>query len=51
VTDEPALIEMAIANLVLDLTLLGDRKGLDVAPIVEQLTDRLAPVEALMAGG
>lgn len=49
VTDEPALIEMAIANLVLDLTLLGERKGVEVAPIVEQLTDRLAPVEALMA--
>ncbi len=48
VTDEPALIEIAIANLVLDLTLLGERKGVEVAPIVAQLTDRLAPVEALM---
>ncbi|MGE0323230.1 MAG: TrmB family transcriptional regulator [Polyangiaceae bacterium] len=47
VTDEPALVEMAVSNLVLDITLLGQRKGLDVSEVVTHLTKMLAPVEEL----
>lgn len=53
VTDEPALVEMAVSNLVLDITLLGQRKQLDVSEVVSHLTQMLAPVEQLarMLGG
>lgn len=47
VTDEPALVEMAVSNLVLDITLLGQRKELDVSEVVTHLTKMLAPVEEL----
>ncbi len=50
VTDEPSLIEMACNNLVLDLTLFGERLGADVSTVVAELSDRLAPVEQLLAG-
>lgn len=46
-TEEPALIEMAVANLVLDITLLGQRRALDTSAIVTRLTRLLAPVEEL----
>lgn len=49
VTDEPSLIEMARNNLVLDLTLYGERLGVDVSAVVAELSDRLAPVEQLLA--
>ncbi len=48
VTDDPALIEMATSNLVLDLTLYGERLDVDVAPILARLTERFAPVETLL---
>ncbi|HJK92790.1 MAG TPA: helix-turn-helix domain-containing protein [Polyangiaceae bacterium LLY-WYZ-15_(1-7)] len=48
VTDEVSLIEMAISNLVLDLTLFGERLKVDVSHVVESLTGWLAPVEALL---
>jgi DNA-binding transcriptional ArsR family regulator len=47
VTDEPALVEMAISNLVLDITLLGQRRGIDTEAVVSQLTRLLAPIERL----
>ncbi len=48
VTDEVSLIEMAVSNLVLDLTLYGERQDEDVAELVTSLTDWLAPVEKLL---
>ena len=48
VSEELALIEMAVANLVLDITLFGERRGVDTARVVERLTDKLAPIEALL---
>ncbi|MCC6668351.1 MAG: TrmB family transcriptional regulator [Polyangiaceae bacterium] len=46
-TEERALVEMAVANLVLDITLLGQRRGVDTAAVVTRLTALLAPVEEL----
>lgn len=48
VSEEPSLIEMALANLVLDITLLGERTQVDTHAVVERLTTRLAPIEALL---
>lgn len=48
VSEETALIEMAVANLVLDITLFGERQSVDTGPIVERLTDRLAPIEQML---
>ncbi|MEM9073251.1 MAG: helix-turn-helix domain-containing protein [Myxococcota bacterium] len=48
VTDEPSLIEMATSNLVLDLTLYGERLGVEMGAVVAELTERLAPVEDLL---
>ncbi|MDY0004165.1 MAG: hypothetical protein RBU30_22895, partial [Polyangia bacterium] len=48
VTDEPALVEMAVSNLVLDITLLGERTGQDTADVVSRLTERMAPVDELL---
>lgn len=47
-TEERALVEMAVANLVLDITLLGQRRGVDTAAVVTRLTALLAPVEELV---
>ena len=49
VTEESPLIEVATSNLVLDLTLYGQRTGVDVASIVYGLTRPLAPVDELLA--
>jgi predicted transcriptional regulator len=48
-TGETALVEMAISNLVLDITLYGQRKSTDVAEVITGLTSHLAPVEDLLA--
>jgi len=48
VTDEPSLIEMARNNLILDLTLYGERLGEDVSGVVAELSRRFAPVEELL---
>jgi sugar-specific transcriptional regulator TrmB len=48
VSEEPALVEIAVANLVLDITLFGERKKLDTGPIVSRLTTHLAPLEQLI---
>jgi sugar-specific transcriptional regulator TrmB len=48
VTEEPALVEMAISNLVLDITLFGQRRGVDTAEVVGRLARRLAPVDDLL---
>ena len=49
VTDEPSLVEMAVSNLVLDLTLYGEKRDEDVSAIVTSLTEWLAPVEQLLS--
>lgn len=46
-TEEPALVEVAVSNLVLDITLLGQRRHLDTSAVVTRLTRLLAPVEEL----
>ncbi len=48
VTEEAALVEMAISNLVLDITLYGQRSGEDTRDVVSRLTVHLAPVEDLL---
>jgi len=48
VTDEPALLSMAVSNLVLDLTLAAQRLGVETADVIEALTEDLAPVETLL---
>ena len=48
VTEEPALVEMAISNLVLDITPLGQRRTIDTAEVVSSLTRHLAPVDELL---
>lgn len=47
ITEEPALVEMAVSNLVLDITLLGQRQERDVSQVVTRLTKLLAPVEEM----
>ena len=48
VSGEVVLIEMAIANLVLDITLYAERQGIDVTDMVTKLTHRLAPIDDLI---
>ena len=48
VTDEPTLVEMAVSNLVLDVTLFGERTHRDVSAAVGRLTELLAPVDDLL---
>jgi HTH-type transcriptional regulator, sugar sensing transcriptional regulator len=48
VTEEMALVEMALSNLVLDITLFGQRHDIDTAEVVSHLTVHLAPVEELV---
>lgn len=49
VSEDPALVETAISNLVLDITLFGRRFGADTSAIVAGLTTHLAPIEELLA--
>ena len=48
ISNEQVLVEMAIANLVLDITLWGERKGVDTTDIVKRMTSAFAPIDALM---
>jgi sugar-specific transcriptional regulator TrmB len=45
VTSEPSLVETAISNLVMDITLYGQRQGEDTGLIVAGLTAQLAPID------
>ncbi len=49
VTEEQALVEMAISNLVLDITLFGQRTGASTTNEVATLTQHMAPVDELVA--
>ena len=48
VSEEPAVVEMAVSNLVLDITLLGQRRGLETAEVISGLTEYLAPLEDMI---
>ena len=48
ISDESVLVETAVANLVLDITLFGERCHVDTSAAVEGLTSRLAPIETLL---
>jgi sugar-specific transcriptional regulator TrmB len=50
VTDEQALVEMAVSTLVLDLTLLGQRLKVETSGAVGLLTEHLAPLDQLLKG-
>lgn len=47
-TDEPAVLDMAINNLVLDVTLFGERVGEDTSQVVSALANRFAPIDELL---
>ncbi len=49
VSEDPALVETAVSNLVLDITLFGHRFGVDTSQLVGGLTTHLAPIEELLA--
>lgn len=48
-SEDPVVVEMALSNLVLDVTLFGQRFAVDTAGIVAGLTSHFAPIEALAA--
>jgi len=48
-TNEDAIVSMARSNLVLDITLFGQRTGTPTGEIVSHLTAHLAPVEDLLS--
>jgi len=47
ITEVPALIEVATSNLVLDLTLFGQRHHLDMAGVIAKLIRTFAPIDQL----
>ena len=47
-TNEPAVLDMAINNLVLDVTLFGERVGEDTSEVVSALANRFAPIDELL---
>jgi hypothetical protein len=50
ITGHPAITEVAINNIALDITLFSQRKNLDVTEsMVEMLGDRLGPLDPLVA--
>ena len=49
ITAEPALVSMGSNNLILDLTLFGERFGVDIQPAIAGLQADHAPIDALLA--
>ena len=49
VTKEPAIVGMGANNLILDLTLFGQRFEVDISKAISGLQDQLAPIDALLA--
>jgi sugar-specific transcriptional regulator TrmB len=47
ITEVPALIEVAVSNLVLDLTLFGQRHKHDMSDVIAKLIKSFAPIEEL----
>jgi HTH-type transcriptional regulator, sugar sensing transcriptional regulator len=48
-TENPAIVEMAVNNLVLDITLFGKREGVPTSEAIGWLQDHLAPIDELLA--
>lgn len=48
ITEEPALVEMAISNLILDVTLFGQRTEQDFSDLLSHLAHKFAPVDDLL---
>ncbi len=48
VTTEQSLLEMAASNLVLDITLYGERAGVDTHDVVTGLQTNPAPIDELI---
>jgi len=49
ITAEPALVSMGSNNLILDLTLFGERFGVDIQPAIAGLQSSHAPIDSLLA--
>jgi len=49
ITEVPALIEVATSNLVLDLTLFGQRHHLDMTDVITKLIKTFAPIDQLIS--
>jgi len=49
VTEEAPLVETALSNLVLDLTLYGQRAGVATDDVIKRLTSHLAPIDELVS--
>ena len=47
-SDEAVLVETVIGNLVLDITLYGERNQVDTSDVVARMTSRLAPIDTLI---
>ena len=47
ISDEQVLVETIIGNLILDVTLFGERHELDTSQVVTSMTQRVAPLERL----
>ncbi len=47
-SEDTSLLEMAVANLTLDLTLLGERKDLAVDEVINSLRAPIAPIDSLL---
>lgn len=49
ITEVPALIEVATSNLILDLTLFGQRHAIDMTDVMAKLIKNIAPIDQLMS--
>ena len=47
ISDEQVLVETIIGNLILDVTLFGERHDIDTRHVVTSMTQRVAPLEKL----
>ena len=47
ISDEIVLVETITGNLILDVTLFGERHNVDTSQVIAKLTQRVAPVESL----
>lgn len=51
VTDDSTIVEMSLNNLVLDLTLYGQRFKVDTGDVVPALNEHMAPIDELLQQG
>lgn len=47
ISDEMVLVETITGNLILDVTLFGERHGVDTGQVITSMTQRVAPLEQL----